>query len=130
MPTPSKTLLMVCLVVMVFLAASRAQAQTGKDSMVRGPIADATAAKDEAQKKAGLVGWISLKQPAGPGLRVFVKDKTKLEKLVGKERRPATFTDLKKGATVELVYVLHDGQPSAGPTLADAKLVLILAESK
>ncbi len=131
MPTTCRALVMVCLLVMVFIAVTNIQAQgTGKDSTFRGPIAEVTAAKNEAQKKAGLVGWISLKNPPGPGIRVFVKETTKLEKMVGKERQSATFADLNKGATVELVYVLHDGQPSAGPTLADAKQVLIIAEPK
>lgn len=122
---------MVGLAVVVFVTAAKTYGQgTGKDLMIRGSIADVAAAKTDEQKKGGLVGWIYLKEQTGPGLRIFVKDKTKLEQIVGKERKAATFADLKKGDTVEITYVLHDGQPSAGPTLADAKQVVILANAK
>lgn len=131
MPTARKLSVMVCVFVMAFSAATCSQAQgTGKDLKIRGSISFLAAAKKDDQKKTGLIGWLSLKDQPGSGLRVFVKEKTKLEKMVGKERKPATFADVKKGATVELTYVLHDGQPSAGPTLADARHVLILAEPK
>jgi hypothetical protein len=129
MPNGKNVLAFVFAFVLSFMGIAGAHAQGRKDSTFRGPIVSATAAKDDAHKKAGLLGWISLKD-AGPGIRVFIKEKTKLEKMVGKDRRPATFDDLKKGATVELTYVLHDGQPSAGPTLADAKTVLILTDAK
>ncbi|MBI3824114.1 MAG: hypothetical protein HY289_15710 [Planctomycetes bacterium] len=85
-------------------------------------------AANEEQKKAGMVGWVNLKD-GDSFIRLFVKDKTKLEKMVGKDRKPATFAEFKKGTLVEAAFVPHGGQPSSGGTFADAVHILLLPEA-
>lgn len=59
---------------------------------------------------------------------VRITKKTKIEKLEGKERKPATFKDLKEGAVVEAVF---DGPVAESyPVQAIAGAVLILPAKK
>jgi hypothetical protein len=110
---------------------NRTHAQaTGKEQTLRDTVAKVTAATDAENKKAGIVGWVDIEQGAGPGVRLFVKDKTTLEKIVGKARRGATFEDLREGVMIEATYVTRDSQPGAGPTLADAKRIVIFTGAK
>ncbi|MBM3996971.1 MAG: hypothetical protein FJ303_22890 [Planctomycetes bacterium] len=118
------------LILLTLLVSATIQTQgSGKPMTMRGTIVAAAEVKDDGQKKAGLLGWLSFKD-GGSGLRVFVRAKTKLEKQVGKDRQRATFADLKPGTLVELIHSQHDGQPSMGPTLSDAQAIVILPAPK
>jgi len=59
---------------------------------------------------------------------VKVTDKTKIEKTDGKERKEATFEDLKKGARVEATFT--GPVADSYPVQATAKAILILEEAK
>src|SRR5262245_54643006 len=75
---------------------------------VRGSVANVSAANDDA-KKPGTPGTVLVegakeKDTQYDKASVRITEKTKIEKLVGKERKPAKFEDLKKGAKVQASF--------------------------
>src|SRR4051812_36891840 len=85
------------------LALASPAAQDGTKADVRGTVATVTAAKPNS---AGILGTLLVegKKEATTShdkAMVRITFKTKIEKLVGKERKAATFDDLKKGAKVQ-----------------------------
>lgn len=124
MPTIVKS--SYCLVALAAVMSAWGQGQDKVKPLTTRNAITFVVAANEDQKKTGLVGWVNLKD-GDSFLRLFVKDKTKLEKMVGKDRKPATFADLKKGALVEVGYTPHGGQPSSGGTFADAVYIVVLA---
>ena len=99
---------------------------------IRGLITQASPAKEDAQKK-GLLGSIRVEGAKEKDIgydkaSVRVTDKTKIEKLVGKERKPARFDDLKKGCKVQALFTGPVAE--SYPVQATAKEILILEEAK
>ena len=88
----------------------------------------------DLKKKAGVLGTILVDgRPNEKNVEynvavVKITDKTKIEKLVGKERKPAKFEDLKKGAKVQARFTGPVAE--SYPVQAAAKEVLILDEGK
>jgi hypothetical protein len=80
---------------------------------IQGTIA---AVYPEAAKKGDSVGSVDVVGDRRT-LTLLITDMTKLEKVVGKERRPCTFADLKKGDKVEADYnpvIFPSDPPQAG----------------
>jgi len=99
---------------------------------IRGMVTNMSAANEEAKKK-GILGSVLVegakeKDTSYDKASICVTDKTKIEKLVGKERKPAKFEDLKKGAKVQALFTGPVAE--SYPVQAAAKEILILEEAK
>jgi beta-N-acetylhexosaminidase len=115
----------------VALGLIPAAAQDSKAD-IRGMVTNVSAANEEAKKK-GTLGSILVegakeKDTTFDKASIRVTDKTKIEKLVGKERKPAKFDDLKKGAKVQALFTGPVAE--SYPVQAMAKEILILEEAK
>jgi beta-N-acetylhexosaminidase len=120
----------LCAAVLVVAGVGRVAAEDpGKDKVdVRGTVSRVAASDDEA-KKAGRLGSILVEgvkdaTTAYDKASVKVTDKTKIEKLVGKERKAAKFEDLKKGSKVQALFTGPVAE--SYPVQATAKEILIL----
>jgi beta-N-acetylhexosaminidase len=99
---------------------------------VRGKVSNVTAAADDL-KKQGILGTVLVegdkdKTVSYDKASVRITDKTKIEKLDGKERKEAKFDDIKKGAVVEATFTGPVAE--SYPVQAAAKSILILEEAK
>ena len=88
--------------------AGQGKAQPAKLD-IRGAITKATPASEE-QKSKGMLGTIRVEGPKALNSNsdkalIRVTDKTKLEKRVDGQWKPAVFDDLKVGAKVEATFV-------------------------
>jgi hypothetical protein len=125
-----RTLALVALMVAIATTSIQAR-QSGKEMTKSGLIVEVVEVKSDEDRKAGVLGWFVIKLTPDADLKVFVRDKTKLQKKVGKTGlQPATFADLEKGFPVDVIYVLRDGQPSMGPALADARKIAVGSAAK
>lgn len=131
MSTPSKLAALLGLTLALVIGLVPAAAQDNKAD-VRGMVTNVSAANEEAKKK-GILGSILVegakeKDTSYDKASIRVTDKTKIEKLVGKERKPAKFDDLKKGAKVQALFTGPVAE--SYPVQAAAKEILILEEAK
>jgi beta-N-acetylhexosaminidase len=99
---------------------------------VRGKVTTVTAAADDV-KKQGLLGTLLVEGDKDKAVTydkasVKVTDKTKIEKLDGKDRKEAKFEDIKKGARVEATFT--GPVADSYPVQATARSILILEEAK
>ncbi len=98
----------------------------------RGSITRLSPANDAA-KQRGILGTLLVEGRRDPGVAydkasVRITTKTTIEKQVGKERKPATFADLKKGARVEMTFT--GAVAESYPVQATAAAVLILEDTR
>jgi beta-N-acetylhexosaminidase len=129
------TILLLCIALVACggARAAFAAAQNAADKAdIRGRVTNQTAAGEEARKK-GVLGTLLIegakeKDTGYDKAYVRVTAKTKVEKLDGKERKPARFEDLKKGARVQAVFTGPVAE--SYPVQATAAAVLILEEAK
>lgn len=118
------------LAALVLVAADKELAPEKAD--VRGKITTVRES-DAVAKKAGNLGSILIegtkdKDTSYDKASVRITDKTKIEKIDGKEKKAAKFEDLKKGAKVQAVFTGPVAE--SYPVQATAKEVLILGEAK
>src|SRR4051794_41029425 len=106
-------------------------AQPAKTDM-RGTITKSNPASEELKKK-GTLGTILVEgpkalNPNSDKASIRITDKTKLEKLVGKDRQAATFEDLKVGVKVQATFAgpIAESYPVQGT----AGAVLIVPDFK
>jgi len=107
-----------------------AGAQDGVKADIRGQIAKLTPTKDAKV----LLGTLLVEGDIEKGITgydkawVKITPKTKIEKLVGKDRKPATFDDLKVGARVQVNFTGPVAE--SYPVQASAGDILILEAAK
>ena len=126
------TILLLCIALVACCGALAAAQNAADKADIRGRVTNQTAAGEEARKK-GVLGTVLIegakeKDTGFDKASVRVTDKTKIEKLDGKERKPAKFEDLKKGARVQAVFTGPVAE--SYPVQATAGAVLILEEAK
>jgi hypothetical protein len=115
------------------LLTTATAADPAKDKVdVRGTITRVTPV-DEAGQKAGRLGVILVEGVKDATTEhdkasVRVTNKTRIEKLAGKERKPAKFADLKKGVRVQARFTGPVAE--SYPVQATAGEILILEEAK
>lgn len=104
-------------------SAEKAEAEPTQE--ITATIDSVTPESNEEQRKAGRKGWVMFKGQKEFDTRIWIDDKTKIEKTVGKEKKASSFEDLKNGAKVKAVFV-PGGVSSQGIVHGRAKEILIL----
>jgi beta-N-acetylhexosaminidase len=118
--------------VAVLATGATAQQEKADKVDIRGVITNVRAAEAEA-KKQGTLGWIRVegvkeKDTAYDKASVRITDKTRIEKLAGKEKKAAAFGELKQGVRVQAVFTGPVAE--SYPVQATAKEVLIVQQAQ
>jgi hypothetical protein len=116
----------------LFALPMRAFDEKPEIANIRGKAMKVTPATEEAKKKGQLgtvlIEGVKEETTQYDKASVRITDKTKIEKLAGKERKPAKFEDLKVGAKVQAKFTGPVAE--SYPVQATAGELLILDDAK